>query len=288
MRHLIASFVCAGLLAGCSNPWDHVPRIGDANVANGGAAVAEVPNESLQTGGLFDRLTDRQPDDQTNAAVEAALRDVGVVLETSEPISEAQVVPAAAANVATPRRGLAGIFRRNSEGDEAPRTGPDRTDVEPGAALAFGQIARVCGVPQSELGQLASNEAGFRVYDSDPSATEPRAFYITGFNDDCARTFTGAVVVPGDVQTHEFVRYQSSNERIDYSSTDNAYEAIKASICRVGRGQPCGARTDRLNQNTHFVTVYGFFGGTFDAVPTKWAQILLHDGEVLAMSIKDG
>ncbi|MFT7371280.1 MAG: hypothetical protein ACI94O_002612, partial [Octadecabacter sp.] len=40
--------------------------------------------------------------------------------------------------------------------------------------------------------------------------------------------------------------------------------------------------------NTYFITVYSFFGGTYSAVPSKWAQILVHDGEVLAISIKDG
>ncbi|MGJ8624876.1 MAG: hypothetical protein ACSHW1_19205, partial [Yoonia sp.] len=128
----------------------------------------------------------------------------------------------------------------------------------------------------------------FRIFDTIPHSTAPRPFYITGFDDNCARTFTGAVVVTGDVETHEFVRYRPSNERIPYTTTDNAYEALKASVCRVGRGQPCGDRLGRMNGNTYFITVYDFFGGTFEAVPTRWAQILVHDGEVLAMSIKSG
>jgi len=154
--------------------------------------------------------------------------------------------------------------------------------------MPFGEIARVCGLRANELGTQVDAAAGYRIYDTIPNSTAPRPFYITGFDDNCARTFTGAVVVTGDVQTHEFVRYQGSNERIAYTSTDNAYEALKASVCRVGRGQPCGERTDRLNRNTQFITVYNFFGGTFSAVPTRWAQILVHDGRVLAMSVKDG
>jgi hypothetical protein len=154
--------------------------------------------------------------------------------------------------------------------------------------MPFGQIGRVCGLRANEMGAQVDAAAGYRIFDTIPNSTAPRPFYITGFDDDCARTFTGAVVVTGDVQTHEFVRYQGSNERIGYTTTDNAYEALKASVCRVGRGQPCGSRTEQLNRNTQFITVYNFFGGTFSAVPTKWAQILIHDGEVLAISIKDG
>jgi hypothetical protein len=43
-----------------------------------------------------------------------------------------------------------------------------------------------------------------------------------------------------------------------------------------------------MNRNTHFITVYDFFGGTLSAVPSQWAQILVHDGDVLSMSVKDG
>lgn len=279
-------------------------------------------------GGLFGRLLNRAPDDPTNAAIESALVDAdltvdGVGISTQDPVVistapqadrgglfglfrnrteqrlevtevienpkaadvVATVVPASVRAEPAPRRGLTGLFGRNRD---VPRTGPDAIDVTAGTTMPFGQIARVCGLRANELGTQVDAGGGLRIFDTRPNSKAPRPFYVTGFDDDCARTFTGAVVVTGDVETHEFVRYRPSNERIDYTTTDNAYEALKASFCRVGRGQPCGERTDRMSRNTQFITVYNFFGGTFSSVPTQWAQILVHDGQVLAMSIKDG
>lgn len=284
MRHIVLGLGIAVLLSGCGDPLRDVARLSDVAVADSAATVVQTPSEATnQGGGLFGRLLNRDDDDPTNTAVESALS------QADEP-ARATVVPASVAarsESEAPRRGLRGLFGGGT-GRDAPRTGPDTADVERGAVMPFGQIARVCGLAANQLGTQVDGGGGFRIYDTIPNSTAPRPFYITGFDDNCARTFTGAVVVTGDVETHEFVRYQASNERIPYTTTDNAYEALKASVCRVGRGQPCGERLDRMNRNTHFITVYNFFGGTFSAVPTEWAQILVHDGEVIAMSIKNG
>lgn len=338
MRHILLGLAVAAVLSGCGDPLRDVTRLNDVAVADGAASVAQTPAEARNAGGgLFGRLLNRQPDDPTNAAVEAALENAAVTVNgteiatenpiiidaTPEPAQErrglfglfggnsastaapelevteviedptaAEVVAAAvpASALAQPepeRRGFAGLFRRNPD-RATPRSGPDANDISAGSVLPFGQIARVCGLRANELGQQVDAAAGYRIYDTIPNSTAPRPFYITGFDDNCARTFTGAVVVTGDAETHEFVRYRPSNERIAYTTTDNAYEALKASVCRVGRGQPCGERRTRLDRNTQFITVYNFFGGTFSSVPTEWAQILVHDGDVLAISIKDG
>lgn len=329
MRHILLGLGAALLLSACGDPLRDVARLSDVSTSDASTAVAASPGEARTTGGgLFGRLLNRQTDDPTNAAVDAALADANVdtgsadpiILQTqtqpergglfgwfrpaqstltAQPTLEAQVLdnptPTEVVAIAVPqaiperpRRGLAGLFRRSPDSSLPSGSGPDGRDVPAGAVMPFGAIGRVCGLRTNELGTQVDAAAGYRIYDTIPNSTAPRPFYVTGFDDNCARTFTGAVVVTGDVETHEFVRYQGSNERIAYTTTDNAYEALKASICRVGRGQPCGARTDRLNRNTQFITVYNFFGGTFSAVPTKWAQILVHDGQLLAMSIKDG
>jgi len=284
MRHILLGLIVATGLSACGDPLRNVTRLNDVNVADGATNVTQTRAEAGNTrGGLFGRLLNRQDDDPTNAAVEAAMAQTAS--------QDATVVPTAVTSpdASGERRGLFGLFGGNTDrGAARPRTGPDAADVQAGNVMPFGQIARVCGLGSNQLGTLIDGGGGFRVYDTIPNSTAPRPFYITGFGDDCARTFTGAVVVTGDIETHEFVRYRPSNERIAYTTTDNAYEALKASACRVGRGQPCGERGIRLNRNTHFITVYNFFGGTFSAVPTQWAQILVHDGEVLAMSIKDG
>lgn len=184
------------------------------------------------------------------------------------------------------RGGLFSFLSGNRNGTSAAE-GPDAAEVDAQTVLPFGQIARVCGLRRSQMGREVAAGGGFDLFDTNPDATGQRAFYLTGFNDDCARTFTGAVVVPGDVETHEFVRYEPSNDRIPYSAVDEAYEALKSRVCRVRRGEPCGARLGRLDRNTQFITAYGFFGGTFSSVPTKWVQILLHDGEVLAIAMQN-
>ena len=290
MRHILLGLVVATGLSACGDPLRNVARLDDVAVAGGVTNVAEAPSAARTNaggGGIFRRMLNRQPDDPTNAAVEAALADTAIADVEAPVQASAPVSPPEPAQADTPRRGLFGLFSGNG-GADRPRTGPDATDVEAGTVMPFGEIARVCGLGANELGTQIDGGGGFKIYDTIPNTTALRPFYITGFDDDCARTFTGAVVVTGDIETHEFVRYASSNERIEYTTSDNAYEALKASECRVGRGQPCGERTERLNRDTHFLTVYSFFGGTFSAVPTQWAQILVHDGEVLAMSLKDG
>ncbi len=286
MRQIVLGLGMALLLSGCGDPLRNVARLGDVAVADGATNVAQTPVEAQNTGGgLFARLLNRQPNDPTNSAVASAMAETGQAATVQSDV--------VAASVATPssqpeRRGLFGLFSRDPNRAARSRPGPDAADITAGALLPFGQIARVCGLNTNDLGRQVDSGGGFRIHDTIPNSTARRPFYVSGFDDGCVRTFTGAVVVTGDVETHEFVRYQTSNEGIDYTTTDNAYEALKASVCRVGRGQPCGAGTQRMNSNTHFITVYDFFGGTFSAVPTQWAQILVHDGDVLSMSIKDG
>ena len=285
MRHILLGLGVAFTLSACGDPLRDIARFSDVNAVPNAANVTQTPVESRNTGGgLFSRLLNRPAQDPTNAAVEAALADTGAAA------AEPQIAtPAAQPQSQTDRGGLFGMFdgmrRPNASGA---RSGIDAPDVPAGSVMPFGQIGRVCDLNGRTLGRQIESDAGFEIFDTIPNTTAARPFYITGFNDNCARTFTGAVVVTGDVETHEFVRYRPSNERIAYTETDNAYEALKASECRVGRGQPCGANTERLSRNTHFVTIYNFFGGTFSAVPTEWAQILVHDGQVLAISIKDG
>lgn len=253
-------------------------------------AAAPAPASAPARPGLFGLFGANR---SNNPAEPAAAQVVTTGFDAADIVTgDVQVVPAGAVVQAAPapqaaRRGLGGLFGRAASAN-GPRAGADGRDVDFGTALPFGEIARVCNVPRGGLIHEIENVAGLRIYDTIPNTTAQRPFYITGFKDNCARTFTGAVVIPGDVQSHEYVRYQPSNAQIGYTGVDNAYEALKANVCRVGRGQPCGARTGQLNRNTQFITVYGFFAGSLDAVPTQWVQILVHDGRVLAIDIKDG
>lgn len=154
-------------------------------------------------------------------------------------------------------------------------------EVAPGTVLPYGQIASVCGITGSALGTEVGQQAGFTLYDSSPNSIAPRTHYITGLDGGCARQFTAALALFGDLPTHEMIRYQPTNAAIPYSATDTAYEEIKASYCGVSAGQPCGGRINRLAGRMAFITVYETFGTN-----PAWNEILLYDGEVVAISAK--
>lgn len=170
---------------------------------------------------------------------------------------------------------LSALFGRS---DDPPRAADE---VSPLTPLPFGEVGRTCGLSRSDLGTRIASVSGFEVYDTFPNSTAPRPHYITGFDDRCARQFTAALVLTGDVGTHEIVRYQGSGRNLPYTSTDDAYETIKAQFCGVSRGQPCGNRIDALARSTTFVTAYE----RFDSSPV-WADILLHDGNFVAVSVE--
>ncbi len=157
--------------------------------------------------------------------------------------------------------------------------GPDARTVSVGTQLPFGEIAKNCDVSNRQMGRKVGTEGGYSLFDTIPNAESMRTHYITGFKDRCARQFTAATSLLGDIGTHEVVRYLPSNKRMAYSDTDLAYEKIKNAFCRVGKGQPCGAKLDRLARSTTFITAYRNFGTN----PT-WVNILLHKGQVIEIS----
>ncbi|WP_342076801.1 hypothetical protein [Yoonia sp. SS1-5] len=155
-------------------------------------------------------------------------------------------------------------------------------DVEVTAdqVVPYGRIARNCTVSRRDMGKSVTDASGYTIYDTAPNSTGLRTHFITGFRDGCARQFSGALVITGDVGTHEMVRYADVGLKQPYTITDEAYEVIKGSFCRVARLQPCGRRIDRLAKTTAFVTVYESFGNN-----ANWSDVLLHRGEVVAKDV---
>lgn len=263
------ALLAAGLvLAGCVSPLDEVERLSEVDLAETAGTEALV-------------ATADAPD--VGADLVAAV--VGAVApgDVAEPIPVAAPVPE--------RRGLFDLFRGGGApagADDASGTvpvtsGPDSAVVAPGTTLPFGALATVCGVARGDLGQAVATGGGFTLYDSAPGGAGMRTHYLTGFPDACARQFTAAFAVLGDVGTHEIVRYLPGGAESGWSGTDEAYEALKSSFCRVNRGQPCGDAIDRLARVTTFVSVYR----SFETNPT-WVELLLHDGAVVAMATEGG
>ncbi len=208
---------------------------------------------------------------------------------------EAEAVPSAAPATA-PRQGFfARLFGGGGAAAPAPggaaapdgaalppaSDGPDGRDVAFGTRLPYGEVARVCDAPRRSLGAEIERAAGWRLYDSDPGNTAPHSFYVTGFDDGCPRQFTAALALFGTPSMHEQLRYGLPAEVQPYSETDSAYERLKSRVCRVARSQPCGRRISRMERDTVFVSIYERFGEN-----PVWKNLLLHDGEALALDIK--
>lgn len=263
MGRIILCTVFLGALAACGAGRD-VPRLADVQAEGARANMAS--DETRPGDGLLSGFFGRGPENAGAGVINAA-------------VSEAGGIGGRAPEAATPRRGgLFGLFRGRPTTPGADDPADDV--VEAGTVLPFGAHARVCDLPRDRRGARVARLSGHDVYDSIPNSTVARPHYITGFADGCARTFTAAVVVPADAETHEFIRYTARPDR-PYSQVDDAYEALKASVCRVGRGRPCGGRIDRLTRQTEFLTLYE----RFESDSSPWAEILLHDGKVLAMDI---
>lgn len=155
-------------------------------------------------------------------------------------------------------------------------------EIAKGQALPYGIVRKVCGISSRDMGTKVASESGFTVYDSGGSQSAMRTHFLTGFDDNCARQFSAKLVMFGDVGTYEMIRYQTSGASIPTTETDAAYETLKARVCGVGAGEPCGDRLDALAKNTTFITAYGQFGGA-----DNWLTALLHGGDVLAVAETD-
>ena len=141
-------------------------------------------------------------------------------------------------------------------------------------------MARLCGVDVTRLGQEVEAHRRYRLYDSAAGTTAPRNWYVSGFDDGCARQFTAALALFGTIETHESLRYGAAAKDLPVTETDLAYKDVKSRVCRVGRDAPCGARADRLDRTSVFLTIYERFGDN-----ARWVNAFLHDGAVAAVDI---
>ena len=251
-----------GLLAGCAGfgsatSLDDVPRLDEVAVSDEAVAMA-APQEAP---GIFGRFFNRDA-----------------------PASEQTPVEEAGASAEAP-----GLFQRMLGGGNEDGSAIDGDAAEDAAGTVppltnqpFGVVSKTCGVGRGDLGTKIAGVSGYTVYDTFPNSTAPRPHYITGFDDGCARQFTAALVLVGDVGTHEVVRYETAQARRPYTQVDNAYEAIKSRFCRTGFGKPCGGRIDALARSTTFVTGYERFTSS-----PVWVEILLHAGSVAAVGVEN-
>ena len=241
------------LVASCGTEMAEVPRLADESIAEDAPKMSVAAQRSPQpsTGGFLSALfggTRQAP--QPEAAAPGS---------TEADVTEASV-PAADAV---------------------------KSDIAFGTRLPYGRVAKICGVADRQLGekiaQYPERRPKHRLYDSAPGSTRPHTFYITGFDDGCARQFTAAMAVFGSVEMHEQLRYGLPAEVQPYSDTDKAYEKLKRRVCNKPRRKPCGSRIGQMAKDTVFLSVYERLGGN-----SQWMNILLHGGDIVAQDRKSG
>lgn len=289
--YLIVPLVLA--LAGCGDPMRDVARLADQDMAEDAPALdavpAVAPPESERLG-LFARLLgDRNAEAPESEAaksdvVQAALPEEdggesGVAQKDSPvPTATPQVEPAK-------RQGLLANLLGGGRGGRGSEVTEAVSEVSYGTVLPYGEVKRVCGLRDGQMGKVVAKYPERRpvhkVYDSDPGNTGLHTFYVTGFDDGCARQFTASLAMFGSVEMHESLRYGLPAKVQPYSATDKAYETVKSRVCRVPRKTPCGNRVGRLADDTVFLSIYERFGGN-----AQWKNLLLHSGKVVAQDKK--
>ena len=261
------------VLSACADPLRDVERLGEVDLPADAATVTALPGADDTAGAapVLERLAAQSQSD----AAQPPIATVGPYVPPRQGFWAQFRAPVTAATTSAETTGAAA----------APglQIGPDAQQVAPGTLLPYGQIATVCGQPEAALGTPVATSSGYSLYDSAANSTALRVQYLTGFPDGCARIFSAALVLFGDVGTHEAIRYLPSNSAMAYSLTDTAYEQVKAQFCGVPSGQPCGRNIDRLAAQSTFVTIYETFGST-----PEWGEIFLHQGQVMAIDVRRG
>lgn len=313
MRLVHASLVAAMLsVTACASapPADTDPPIEGLAAAQAGVGTAAGPAQpEARRGGLFGLFAgppapeDQPPtpsgdDPETGTATETSTTETTEIAETGTttppPMLSTDTPPAKPGFLA---RMFGGGKSRGDKPETAgggglisaahAATAPAETLLaDPARPAPFGQVATACGLSERDLGRPVASappegRAKYQLHDPLPETTGPRAQYITGFRDHCARQITGAMVMFGAPGLHEAERYDPQNTK-PYSVTDTRYEALKARLCGVKRGVPCPAdRTEKLRKSVSFIIVYPSFADT-----TEWFELLVADGRLEAAGME--
>lgn len=247
-------------------------------VAEAAPAVVEAPPKK----GLFGFL---------KAKAEAAPEAVAEVAEAVEetPVEETVEVAALAEPEAPAKAGVFGFLKAKpkAEATAAPVLMKEAAseDVPQGVVMPVGKVGRLCGVNERDLGKAVESyperSARYRLYDTVPGSAVARTMFVSGFADGCLRQFTGALAMFGSVELYEELRYGPVGKTLPKGETDAAYEGVKAKVCGVAAGKPCGRGLAKLERETVFVNVYQTLGDN-----SSWGTLLLHDGTVVAADLK--
>ena len=272
LRKCLILFGCISLSA-CGDPLADIERLADVPVSDDQAVALALPGpeETADQPGVLERWFGRSTTEPDAAALPA---------ETDEPSDSiaTTVSPSGAGENPSSKK-------RHFLSGSAFAADTNLADVTKGSTLPFGEVGRVCDARGGRLGKeiarFPERGKGYRLHDSAPGSTSPHTFYVTGFRDGCPRQFTAALALFGAPSLYEQLRYGEAAENHSRSATDKAYEKVKSRVCGVSRRKPCGRKIKSLERDTVFISVYERFEDN-----ARWADILVHDGAVLAANIK--
>ena len=224
---------------------------------------------------------------QSGSADAAPVPDaVAKVEPVAEPVAE-EVETAALETPAPRRAGLFGGFLGGgaTATEDKPKAPPAVSEVTRDQTVPMGKMARLCGAPINKFAKKVAQHpekgrAKYTLYDSKPDSQSPRNWYVTGFDDGCARQFTASLAIFGTVQMHEQLRYGLPSKIQPYTDADAEYEKVKRKVCGVGKGKPCGSSLSRLDRMTVFLTIYPQYTGS-----SSWTNALIYDGDVAAIDV---
>lgn len=316
---VLVSFV--GLAACASDPLKGVEKLSDVELAEEApvAEIAAAPEPmALQTGGFLRGLFRKGEAAEAAVAVEAVaeVEAAPAVVEAPEkkglfgflkakaeaapeavaepaPVEEAPVeetveVAALAEPEAPAKAGVFGFLKAKPKAEAAAPVLMEEAaseDVPQGVVMPVGKVGRLCGMNERDLGKAVESyperSARYRLYDTVPGSAVARTMFVSGFADGCLRQFTGALAMFGSAELYEELRYGPVGKTLPKGETDAAYEGVKAKVCGVATGKPCGRGLAKLERETVFVNVYQTLGDN-----TSWGTLLLHDGTVVAADLR--
>ena len=85
----------------------------------------------------------------------------------------------------------------------------------------------------------------------------------------------------GGATFYEQLHFGPGGDNLPYGETDKAYEGVKRKVCGARKGKPCGSKIAKMEKSTFFISAYERFGNS-----SRWSELLIHDGNVLAAAIK--
>ncbi len=296
-------------LSACADPLRDVPRLSDVELTPDDPVVQALPSEAeVARQGFFGQALPDAGDNSLSATpdkgetptlgLKALFQRMTPQVSASDEQKEVAgsqqndvVAPQKVARLKPedennplqePKPSVGGFWSGLSSGSASP-SDDDSLDVTFGTVLPYGEVGRVCDARGKPLGRKVENASAsrYKLFDSTPNATGQRTYYITGFSDGCPRQLTAAHVLLGAPSFYELLHYGPAGAHLPVGETDRAYEKVKAQVCGARKGKPCGSKMQSLERTTFFVNAYERMKDN-----TRWSELLVHQGRVVASTMK--